>query len=124
MDRQPCLSLEGQKLVHDVQVRIARYPASVIPVEERQTLATCAPASHAAAGRAVGDLVGQETLHRASVTVDREDEPPLPALEARKARHEALSSDEISCAQRVARQVRTWVQPRDPAACSNILSGL
>ena len=26
MDRQPCLSLEGQQLVHDVEARVARYP--------------------------------------------------------------------------------------------------
>ena len=69
-------------------------------MEVRQALATCAPAGHVAAGRAVGDPVGQETLHRASVTVDREDEPPLPALGGAKgkARGAVVGRDLLSTA--------------------------
>ena len=47
-------------------------------VKELERWANSALAGHTAAGRVVGDLVGQETPHRASV--DREDEPLLPGL--------------------------------------------
>ena len=165
MDRQPCLSLEGQQLVHDVEARVARYPeARLVALTKlvviailtftvprpgtrsqlaRRTLTTVAglllirsatsapleqvsvaverarqfchpwryarhwqpvhrPAMywHVAAGRAVGDPVGQETQHRASITVDREDEPPLPALGGAKgkARGAVVGRDLLSTA--------------------------
>ena len=97
------------------------------PVEVRQALATCAPAGHVAAGRAVGDPVGQETLHRASIKVDREDEPPLPALGGAKgkARGAVVGRDLLRTARGLAGQdVGSEVRPRDQAACSDILSGL